>query len=305
MDFTLWPACVRAHPFEDQLEAAASAGFDRLCIGPITYQDLIAGGNSPAAIVRMARKHGVALGHYDGFSDWAPIRFGPDLPDAARDIFDVSTDDCLRICNELGLNAICAVGAFQRGQVAMSALIEGFADFCSRAATAGLRVDLEFVPMWGVATLEDAWTIVRESGAENAGILLDMWHFFRGDPDMELLRSLPEGSISAVQLTDAAASLEGNDLFDDCLHYRRLPDQGELPVREVMEILRDKGGVRSVGPEVFSDELDRLDPREAALRTAASSQRVMARAGWKWATPSGGGNNTAIQQPTLSKRTTL
>ncbi len=305
MEFTLWPACVRAHSFEDQLEAAAFARFDRLCIGPLTYQDLRTRGKSPAAIVRMARKHGVALGHYDGFSDWAPIRYGPDLPDAARDIFDVSTDDCLRICNELGLNAICAVGAFQRGQVETSALIEGFAEFCDRAAESGLRVDLEFVPMWGVATLEDAWTIVRESGAENAGILLDMWHFFRGEPDMELLRKLPEGSITAVQLTDAAAALEGNDLFEDCLHYRRLPGQGELPVQEVMEILRDKGGVQSVGPEVFADELDRLDSREAALRTAASSQRVMASAGWQWATPTGGESNASTQQQTSSKRTTL
>lgn len=32
--FSLWPACVRGHAFEQQLQAAQAAGFNRLPIGP-------------------------------------------------------------------------------------------------------------------------------------------------------------------------------------------------------------------------------------------------------------------------------
>lgn len=279
MDNPLWPACVKSHGFADQLRAVAAGGFDSLPIGPLTYKSLREQGLSPADMVAMAGDQGIRLGHYDGFSDWAPLRLGADLPEAARAVFDVSSDQCLEICQQLGLDAICATGAFAVGEVEVPALADGFAAFCERAAAASIRVDLEFIPMWGIPDLETAWEIVRRADCSNGGILFDSWHFFRGRPDMALLRQLPAGTIATVQVADAATDLQGADLFEDCMRYRRLPGDGDFPLTEVLAILRDKGGVTSLGPEVFSDELDALAAEEAGRRAGAATRRIAAAAG--------------------------
>lgn len=280
MDFSLWPACVKTHSFAEQLRAAAAGGFDSLPIGTLTYRSLRDSGLSAAEIAAMAAEHGVRLGHYDGFADWAPGRCAPELPAAARAVFDVSSDECLEICHELGLKAVCATGVFTAGTVELPALIDGFAAFCERAQAAGVNVDLEFIPMWGIPTLGLAWDIVRAAGASNSGVLLDTWHFLRGCPDVELLRAMPAGSITTVQVADALGAVRGGGLFEECIRFRQLPGEGDLALIEVLTILRDKGGVRSIGPEVFSDQLDRLDAIEAARRAASATEAVLAQAGW-------------------------
>jgi hypothetical protein len=35
--------------------------------------------------------------------------------------------------------------------------------FCDRAQAVGVRVDLEFIPHFGIRTLSDAWNVVREA----------------------------------------------------------------------------------------------------------------------------------------------
>ena len=276
MELELWPACVKAHGFAEQLRAAASAGFDSLSIGPATYKALRRSGLAARHVAAMAADHGVRLGHYDGFSDWAPVRCGASLPAAARAVFDVSCEDCLAACSELGLPSICATAAFAPGEVELAAMIDAFGAFCERARAAGVRVDLEFIPMWGIPDLRTAWGIVGAVGASNAGVLLDTWHFFRGAPELELLQSLPPDSITAVQLADAPRVLRGADLFEDCLRYRLPPGEGELALDAVLRTIRDKGGVASIGPEVFSDALDELDAEQAAHLVAASTRRVLA-----------------------------
>lgn len=280
MELTLWPACVKSHRFEDQLQAAAAGGFDSLPIGILTYRELRGRGLTPADILAMAEDSGVRLGHYDGFTDWAPERWAVSLPDAAKAVFDVSSEECLEVCEALGLDAICATGAFEAGAWPEESLVEGFSLFCEKAGMMGIRVDLEFIPMWGVPDLGAAWQIVQQVGRENAGILFDTWHFLRGIPDFELLATIPDGVIRTVQLADAAIALQGGSLLADCLHYRQLPGEGELDLRRVMKLLKLKKGIISIGPEVFSDDLDQMSAVEAGCYCSTASTAFLEGSGW-------------------------
>lgn len=276
----LWPACVKSHPFEQQVAAAAAAGFDCLPISPPVYKALRARGLSAADVRGIATAHGVRLSHYDGFSDWAPLRFSPYLPAEARAIFDFSADECLEICSELGLDAICAVAAFGAGEVATPDMVEGFARFCDRAAPLGIQVDLEFLPMWAVSTLALAWEIVGAAQRPNGAILFDTWHFQHGDPDMALLRALPAGVIRTVQLADARPKPPARDLFEHCLCYRELPGEGSLPLQEILTVLHAKGGVTNIGPEIYATSMDALDALTAARRGAETTRNVLRASGF-------------------------
>jgi len=274
MEFTLWPACVKTHPFEQQVKAAAAGGFDTLAISPLTWKTLRSEGWTPERIRSLPREYGVRLNTYDGFTDWAPLRYSSTIPEAARAIFDVSVDECLEICAALELNSICATGAFAVGECELDALQSSFARFAERAAEFHIRVDLEFLPMWGIPDLRTAWDIIAKTRPFNAGILLDTWHFMRGNPDIELLEQLPRGSITSVQVADADHEVLGADLFEDTLRYRRLPGDGDLPLRQLMDIVLPKGGVRSIGPEIYADALDKLEADEAA-RLCSSATRAL------------------------------
>jgi 4-hydroxyphenylpyruvate dioxygenase len=280
MNFSLWPACVKTHSFAGQLAAAAAGGFTHLPIGLVTYRALRAAGLRDADIVSLAAEHQIQLGHFDGFSAWAPVPFNDDLPAAAKAVFDSSAQSCLEICAGLGLTTICATGTFNPGQFATAQLADGFARFCEQAQPLGIRVDLEFLPMWGIPTLDVAWDILSGSGASNAGILLDTWHFYHGRADFALLEALPAGAITTVQLADALQQWQGASLFEECLRFRRLPGTGELDLQRVLTILQAKGGVVDIGPEIFSDALDLLPAVTAAQQASAACRQVMQQAGW-------------------------
>jgi 4-hydroxyphenylpyruvate dioxygenase len=135
--------------------------------------------------------------------------------------------------------------------------------------------------MWAVPDLRTAWTIVAESGWENCGIMFDTWHFLKGQasPDYASLREIPAELIVSVQVSDALSAPVGTSLEDECLHWRAVPGEGTLSLAKPMEIVRKKN-VRSIGPEVYSDALDRLTPEEVGRRCAAGLERTLREAGF-------------------------
>lgn len=270
---SLWPACVKSHPFQQQLNAARQAGYSHLPIGLATYQALRSDGLNDRDIVSLYDDHGLAPGHFDGFSAWAPIPFNDDLADAAKAVFDSTTDQCLTICNALGIDKICATGTFRPQQFAINQLQDGFHAFAEAAQEYNIQVDLEFLPFWGIPDLATATQILGEQRPDNAGILLDTWHFLRGNPDFDLLRSLPAGTIRTLQLADASLQPQDPDMFIDCLVYRKPPGEGELPIHDVVRALKAQD-IDDVGPEIFSSELDNLSAAAAAQRCFDATQRT-------------------------------
>jgi sugar phosphate isomerase/epimerase len=162
------------------------------------------------------------------------------------------------ICEELGVELVTALALFVP-PVEADAGAEHFAAACDHAAEHGVRLQLEFIPGTGIADIGLAWEIVEKAGRGNGGLLVDSWHFFRSDPDYELLSSIPGERIFAVQIEDAPARPAEN-LAWESLHGRLVPGDGDLDLARFMATV--PAGDRFVGPEVFSDELWTLEPAE-------------------------------------------
>jgi sugar phosphate isomerase/epimerase len=279
IDYVFWPAPVRRYSFREHLEAAQAGGFTSLAVAPEAYRQGRASGLSTRDMVTMANDWGVGLRHLDTLTDWAPIRVPSEIDAGLRARFDVSADECFAICEALELETILAVAGYDKGAFPLDVLIDGFGRLCDRAAQNGLWVDLEFMPFWGLPDLASAWAIVSGAQRKNAGIMVDTWHFSKGSPDFELLRSLPGEQLVSVLVADAMKTQRGATLFEDTVRYRKFPGEGELPVVEILTILQEKGHLRHIGPEVFSDEADALSPEAAGKRSAESLWRVLDAAG--------------------------
>ena len=278
MDFVFWPASVRTYGFREHLIAAKAGGFTHLAIDPITYRKTRASGLSAADMLNMTRDHELILSHLDTVTDWAPIRVPGEVNAALRERFDVSADECFEICEQLGLTDMLAVAGYDLNAIPQSQLVDGFAGLCDRARAAGIWVDLEFMPFWGLPNLEDAWAIVNAAERSNSGILIDTWHFPRGKLDLDLLRSIPDRFLASCQVSDATKEIRGATLFEDTVRYRKFAGEGELPVVEILTILVEKG-LRNIGPEVFSDEADEMTPEASGVKAGKTLRIVLEKSG--------------------------
>ena len=104
--------------------------------------------------------------------------------------------------------------------------------------------------------------LVRAADRPNGGLVFDTWHFFRGEPDFEVLAGIPGDRIFYVQLDDAPAVPSG-PLREETQH-RLLPGDGALDLVAAIRALNRIGGLRRVGPEVISPDLAALSVLDAA-----------------------------------------
>ena len=279
LDLVLWSASVRTHPFRDRLAAAVAGGFTGLAMTPHEIGAARAEGLAPADLRRLAADAGVALGHLDTVTGWAPVRYPSGASAELVERFDFSVAEALDLAADIGAERLLALPGYEVGDVPLDVAVEGFADLCDRAAERGLWIDLEALPMFGLPTLADAWEVLRLADRPNSGLLLDTWHFARGGPDLDLLRSIPGERLRAVQLADGPARPRADTLLEDCLRFRDFPGDGDLDLVEPVRIIYDKGFLESVGPEVFSDAADALGAEDAGRRSGDATRRTLALAG--------------------------
>lgn len=261
MERILWLANVRALPFVEQLDVAAKGGFDRLTTSPGDIDRTLATGLAIADMRAMATDKGVTLDYLDPLASWVPEWQPDDMDDALRTYLERSPDEFFQLAEALGVETIHAIGTFPQERYTVGFITERYAALCDRAAESGLHCTLEAIPHWGLRSLESVWQIVKDANRPNSGIVFDNWHYLRHGRNDALLRQIPPGTITTVQLADGPAELPpGRSLIDDCVYHRQPIGEGEMPIEEIVALLGETGHLTSVGPEIFSRELDTLGP---------------------------------------------
>jgi sugar phosphate isomerase/epimerase len=212
-------------------------------------------GTTAAEIGRQAAEFGLEL-VMDPVMNWYPDR----APSPSR-FAGVSTDDALRMCEALGATSLTVI-ATATSDVPVPELAGHFGRVCDRAADFGADVHLEFMPFTVVRNLRIAWDLVRGAARPNGGLVFDTWHFFRGDPEFDVLAGIPGDRIFCVQLDDAPAVPQG-PLREETAR-RLLPGDGALDLPAAIRALHRIGALRWVGPEVISPELAAMPVLDAA-----------------------------------------
>jgi sugar phosphate isomerase/epimerase len=264
-------------PLLARIEAASAGGFDGLSLWVRDIEAARADGRSDADIRLMFADHGIEVAELDPVWSW--------LPGADRDVhpsqdpFGVlqpKVDDFLRLADAIGGRSLNACDIFG-GDWSLDDAAEAFAGLCDRAAEQGLLVHLEFLPWSAIGDIRTASEVARRADRANAGVMVDSWHFFRGDPDFDALRRLPGSLISGIQLNDGPLAAEA-DLTDASMRARQLPGEGQMALTELLAVLDQIDAVAPRGVEVFSDELRRLDPIEIGRQAGDSVRATLAAA---------------------------
>ena len=146
-----------------------------------------------------------------------------------------------------------------------------FAELAAQAHDAGTRLGIEFFPWSNIKTLHDGLALVADSGADTAGVVIDVWHIERAHTPVADLASVPLHRIVGVELNDADPEVVGT-LFEDTVHRRRYCGEGAFDLGGIITALRTAGWNGPWGVEILSDE-HRSQPVGKAVRKAADSAR--------------------------------
>lgn len=260
---TLCAMTLRGAALRERVDAAAQAGFDAIGLTLDHYRAARREGTDDAAIRGLLAERGLRIAEVETPWDWAA---DPADAQAAADgelLFHVlDAFDCRRF------------NAVQFTAHPRSSLVGAFSAMCRRAADHGVTVALEFMPFSRLPALADALDVLDAAAEPNAGVLLDVWHFHRTGGTPEELDRLPVDRVVAVQLNDAGPDT-GRDPREEARHLRRLPGDGEIPLIELLTVLRRNGSRAPLSVEVWSDALEALAPATAAAHAFEATRRVL------------------------------
>jgi 4-hydroxyphenylpyruvate dioxygenase len=241
--------------FPEKLAAIAAAGFDGV---EIFENDFLAFDGSPADVGRMVRGHGLEITLFQPFRDFEgmpePLRSRTfDRAERKFDIMQQLGTDLVLVCSNV---SPASLGGIDRAA-------EDFHELGERAAKRGLRVGYEALA-WGrhINDHRDAWEIVRRADHPNIGLILDSFHTLSRKIDVGSIRSIPRDKIFIVQMADAP--LIEMDLLYWSRHFRNMPGEGDLPVREFTEAIAATGYDGYLSLEIFNDQFRGGSPKTIA-----------------------------------------
>jgi len=254
--------CFRDRPFRDILAAAASSGFTGI---GLTVGQCIS-----------ALERGIGLEElHDRVVDAG-------LQVAELELIRLGEQGPTRHANSLVEDL---TGSLQPDRVHVAAfsgelpLIEDeFAAVCARLGQ--VPVAIEFMPYSRIPNLAEALRIAEASAAANAGVVLDVVHFFRSGGLPHDLAAAHLDRVTGVQLSDVAVR-QGVPMAREARHLRTYPGRGTL---DIVGFLRGIAAAVDVLPplsvEPISDALELLPLPVVAEEIMFSTLTTLNTAGW-------------------------
>jgi sugar phosphate isomerase/epimerase len=261
------PPLVSPTPIADRIDAAARAGFKGM---GLHFDDMTAARerHGDARLRAMFADAGLRWIELEALLDW--------FADGER---RVQSDAQRRIA----LDQARALGAFQikvvgdiTGDHPIDEMTEAFAGLCREAAEDGIRVTIELLPISNLSSIERGRRVVEGAGYANGGLMFDAWHVTRGHIPLPAIATLPSGLCAGIELDDGPAEPAMDDLYQEMIHCRRLPGEGEFDVAGLVSAATAAGYHGPYGVEILSGENRGLSPSEAARRAFEAARMTVA-----------------------------
>ncbi|MCY4134668.1 MAG: TIM barrel protein [bacterium] len=255
-------------PWDEKARAASAAGFARLSIYGWEHRKLHERGWDDAAIVSLLHELNLRVAEYDG------VVMTMQTPEGAK--------EAVAAAAALGARSITVLehSDWQPGEHLDQAAAT-LAEIADQAAGHGI---LALIEPFAWSPLDDhrvAAEIVGRADRPNAGLLMDMWHLWRGPERGQLDTSIDPAMIKAIQVGDTGpdpvSQPPPEEIAYECIHHRLMPGEGHGNIADLLADLVGRGVDAPLAIEVFSDELNALDPEAVAHKSMACFKKLNAR----------------------------
>nr|WP_223187650.1 sugar phosphate isomerase/epimerase [Streptomyces sp. CBMA29] len=283
---------VRDASFPDRVAAARRAGYEGIGLAIPYYRDLLAQGWKDRDLAAVLAEWDVRINEVEvlfgfhgapGRPAGVPSRPGlvyadPELERTAFHLADTFGVPFAQTVGTFDARPVADPGPVADARPVGPEVVDAFGELCDRAAAHGLRVALEFVPYSSIPDLASGLAVTAAADRDNGGLCVDSWHFFRGDPDLELLRTAPPERVFMVQFNDGPVPPVDPDRMVDAVHHRVLPGEGDFDLRAFVAALERPGVEAPFSVEVYSDALRSRPTSEVARRAADATRALVASA---------------------------
>ena len=239
------------YSFAQRYEAAATAGFAGIGLHIEDLARTRQAGTNSVEMRALLRSCGLRLVEIEFVGGWAlsdpdadPARSASsgasgsaDLPDPLRRTLAEVED----VADALGGRHVSA-GEFRGGaewSLDPDAAASRLRAFAGRLAGRELLVAVEAFPWSAIPDVDCAVDLLRRAAAPNAGLMIDVWHFYNGGAKLDVLDDLPGAGVAAVQLNDGP--LVDGDFLKHARAQRKLPGEGELDVVGLIRAVQATG----------------------------------------------------------------
>lgn len=250
------------HGLAERLEACAAAGHDGLWLHYRDYLEQRAAGLADQDIRALFDGAGMRHRGIEFLTGWF----------LDRDDSRAAEKAAFAAARAIGATVLNVGGDFDGRGLSRAMMIERFVSLCGRAADAGLSVAIEFVPWSNVPDVRAALDFMAP---QNAGMVIDCWHLFRGGNSPSDIALVPAEKILCIQLSDALAEPR-TPLPEDTRN--RLPcGRGELDLAGFMDMLDRVAPDVPASVEIISPHFAGLPVGEAARTGIAGAQELLTR----------------------------
>lgn len=266
---------------ERKFEIAAECGYAGLDLEETDVLRYLEQGHTQDDLAALRSRFDLVVTHNGYLSDFQFIDGPPvvckftreetdDLDDLRR-----ATDDFFAHCGALKCENALVLSSIERsGTVERAA--EDLGKLGEWAARFKIRLAYEFMGFAKqIRDLPTAWEIVRKVDRENVGLCIDTFHVYRGKSRIDSIRQVQKEKIFFVHLNDAKQRpVEQLGDYD-----RVYPGEGVLPVREVLQALKDIGYDGYYSIEIYNEDYWKVDPKEVATKAKEKAEALFARLG--------------------------
>ncbi len=255
--------------FEERVSAAKDAGFEGIGLRAETYVDALNEGLHDEDILAILKKYDMKVTEVEYIVQWAEDHRSYEQK--------YKEQMCFHMCQLFGVQHINC-GLMENYSVEHTA--QKLKELCQRAGQ--YTIGVEPMPYSGLPDVKKAWAVVKESGCDNAKLILDTWHWVRANQpiDLDVLNDVPADKVVSIQINDVwERPYAPSILRDESMHDRLAPGTGIGCTEAFVEMIKNKGIKPAVvGVEVISDAILAQGVREAAAHNFNNTKAVLAKA---------------------------
>lgn len=180
----------------------------------------------------------------------------------------------LDLCQQFGIPTMVLVADFAQAPdaQALGRAVVSLTQAAQWAAGFGVKLALEFRGTDAFcACLDTAITLVEQCGEPNAGVCLDVFHFYKGPSKPEDLERLTNANLFHVQVCDVAGV--PRELMSDS--DRVMPGDGDFRLEPLVRRLQEIGYTGGVSLELMNPVLWQLKSTQVVELGMAALQRML------------------------------
>jgi sugar phosphate isomerase/epimerase len=217
--------------FADRVKSAARAGFKGFGIWHADLEHVL----QKRSLVKMKETlddNGMKYVELEFLIDWF-------LDGERKHISDMRKNKLLEAAQVLQARHV-KVSEIYREKIPMPHLIDAFAQLCTDGAEHGTRIGFELNPFAMLDTLKASLAMIEGAGAENGGIVLDLWHLMKLKVPYEEVSRIPVQYLVSVELNGGI--LEPSlSLYEEMVNHRRLCGEREFDINGFVTSVRETG----------------------------------------------------------------